>query len=84
MTSPLEPKPECCPEFDPIPWDDKIFNWENKRFIKDKVETRLIASLLFYRRLPQNFHRMQHFSTCSILNVVAAGSSGSNNNFFGS
>lgn len=23
----------CCPEFDPIPWDDKIIEWENKRFI---------------------------------------------------
>lgn len=37
----------CCPEFDPIPWDDKIFNWENKRFIKDKVFT------IFY--MPMNF-----------------------------
>ena len=47
MTSPLEPKHECCPEFDPIPWDDKSFNWENKKFIKDKVFT------LFY--MPMNF-----------------------------
>lgn len=37
----------CCPEFDPIPWDDKIFAWENKRFIKDKVFT------IFY--MPMNF-----------------------------
>lgn len=37
----------CCPEFDPIPWDDKIFLWENKKFIKDKVFT------LFY--MPMNF-----------------------------
>jgi hypothetical protein len=47
MTSPLEPKPECCPEFDPIPWDDKTFQWENKKFIKDKVCT------FFY--MPMNF-----------------------------
>ena len=39
--------PTCCPEFDPIPWDDKSFNWENKKFIKDKVFT------LFY--MPMNF-----------------------------
>lgn len=38
---------ECCPQFDPVPWDDKIFSWENKRFIKDKVFT------LFY--IPMNF-----------------------------
>jgi hypothetical protein len=38
---------QCCPQFDPIPWDDKVFEWENKKFIKDKVCT------LFY--LPMNF-----------------------------
>ncbi|MBA4410404.1 MAG: hypothetical protein Q8S54_16810 [Bacteroidota bacterium] len=37
----------CCPEFDPIPWDDKTFEWKNKLFIKDKVFT------LFY--MPMNF-----------------------------
>lgn len=37
----------CCPEFDPIPWADKTFDWENKKFIKDKVFT------LFY--MPMNF-----------------------------
>lgn len=29
----------CCPEFDPTQWEDKVFNWENKRFIKEKVLT---------------------------------------------
>jgi len=40
----------CCPEFDPIPWDDQIFEWKDKRFIKDKVCT------LFY--MPVNFGRV--------------------------
>ena len=39
--------PTCCPEFDPIPWDDQTFEWKNKRFIRDKVFT------LFY--MPMNF-----------------------------
>jgi hypothetical protein len=39
--------PECCPKFDPVPWDGQIFEWENKKFIKDKVFT------LFY--MPINF-----------------------------
>jgi hypothetical protein len=30
---------ECCPMFDPIPWDDKVITWNNKRFIKAKVKT---------------------------------------------
>jgi hypothetical protein len=38
---------ECCPPFDPIPWDDQTFEWKNKQFIKDKVCT------LFY--MPMNF-----------------------------
>ncbi|MBC8321837.1 MAG: hypothetical protein H8E34_14080 [Bacteroidetes bacterium] len=37
----------CCPEFDPLLWDDKVFEWENKKFIKDKV-----ASLC---HIPLNF-----------------------------
>jgi hypothetical protein len=40
-------QPECCPKFDPAPWEDKILQWENKKFIKDKVFT------LFY--MPVNF-----------------------------
>jgi hypothetical protein len=38
---------ECCPKFDPTPWDDKIFEWDNKKFIKGKVFT------FFY--MPINF-----------------------------
>ncbi len=38
---------ECCPKFDPKPWDGKVFEWKNKRFVKDKVFT------LFF--MPINF-----------------------------
>lgn len=38
---------ECCPKFETAPWDDKIFEWQNKRFVRDKVFT------LFY--MPINF-----------------------------
>jgi hypothetical protein len=42
-----EQNQECCPRFNPAPWDNKEFNWDNKQFIKDKVFT------LFY--MPMNF-----------------------------
>jgi hypothetical protein len=29
----------CCPPFDPAPWDSKVFSWEGKRFIRDRVWT---------------------------------------------
>jgi len=38
---------DCCPPFDPVPWDDKVLNWKNKSFIRDKVFT------LFF--MPVNF-----------------------------
>jgi len=41
---------DCCPEFDPAPWDDKTLIWDHKLFIKDKVCT------LFY--MPMNFGKV--------------------------
>jgi hypothetical protein len=32
-------QPECCPKFNPAPWDQKSHQWHNKKFIKDKVFT---------------------------------------------
>jgi hypothetical protein len=29
----------CCPPFEPSTWDDKVIEWDNKMFIKDKVWT---------------------------------------------
>jgi hypothetical protein len=40
-------KSECCPAFDPAPWDDKIFEWENKKFIKAKVFTLFYIPLTY-------------------------------------
>jgi hypothetical protein len=37
----------CCPKFDPIPWDDVNFEWNDKVFVKGSVFT------LFY--MPMNF-----------------------------
>lgn len=47
MKSQSVQEPECCPKFDPVPWDDKTFEWHHKKFIRDKVFT------LFY--MPVNF-----------------------------
>jgi len=53
---------ECCPKFDPAPWDGKTFDWSNKKFIKDKVGT------LFY--VPLNFGAAM---TRSIKKIETAG-----------
>ena len=47
MESQKEKSKECCPKFAPEQWDDKIINWENKRFIKDKVFTFMYMPINF-------------------------------------
>lgn len=46
----MDAKKICCPKFDPAPWDNKTFEWENKRFITGKVKT------FFY--MPIGFSKM--------------------------
>jgi len=41
---------ECCPRFEPEPWDGKTHQWDKKLFIKDHVST------LFY--MPLNFGKV--------------------------
>jgi len=38
---------ECCPKFDPTPWDGKLFEWSKKQFIKETVSTFLHMPLNF-------------------------------------
>lgn len=38
---------ECCPRFDPAPWDGKLFEWNNKKFIKESVTSFLHMPLNF-------------------------------------
>lgn len=38
---------ECCPRFDPEPWDGRELHWQDKRFVKDRVTS------IF--RIPLNF-----------------------------
>ena len=28
---------QCCPPFNPEPWEEKELTWENRRFLKDRV-----------------------------------------------
>ncbi len=37
----------CCPRFEPSAWDEKSFEWDGKKFVKDRVYT------LFY--MPINY-----------------------------
>ena len=39
MNAQPSPNAQCCPKFDPAPWDGKISEWDKKKFIKDHVFT---------------------------------------------
>jgi hypothetical protein len=47
METSLKENDICCPEFNPELWDDKIIEWENKKFIRDKVCTLMYMPLNF-------------------------------------
>ena len=40
-------KNECCPKFDPKPWDEKLLEWKDKKFVKDRVFTFMYMPLNF-------------------------------------
>ena len=50
MTAHSETDEICCPKFDPKHWDDQLFEWKDKKFIKDSVFT------IFY--MPINFGKV--------------------------
>lgn len=37
----------CCPKFDPEPWDNKVLDWKDKVFLKEKVKTFFFMPLNF-------------------------------------
>jgi len=37
----------CCPEFNPAPWDGKLLEWENKKFVKSRVFTLFYMPITF-------------------------------------
>jgi len=34
----MEKKEQCCPKFDPAPWEGKTHIWKNKLFIEDDIK----------------------------------------------
>ena len=47
-------KDECCPRFNPEPWDGKTLTWENRRFVKDRVTSILHIPLNFGAVMKRN------------------------------
>lgn len=49
---------ECCPKFDPTPWDEKELVWEDKRFVKDRVRSFFHIPLNFGAVMKRNVSQL--------------------------
>jgi hypothetical protein len=50
---------ECCPAFDPLPWDDKSVTWDRKRFVKDRVTSLFHIPLNFGAVMARNIEAIE-------------------------
>jgi hypothetical protein len=50
---------ECCPRFDPEPWDGKQLQWQNKRFVKDRVTSFFHIPLNFGAVMKRNVGQIE-------------------------
>jgi hypothetical protein len=50
---------ECCPRFDPEPWDGKELIWTGKRFVRDRVRSFLHVPLDFGAVMARNVSAIQ-------------------------
>ena len=55
---------ECCPRFDPLPWDDKVITWDKKLFLKDRVRS--------FLHIPLNFGSVMRRNLAAIAAAEAA------------
>lgn len=51
-------KDECCPEFDPGPWDGKELEWKDRLFLRDRVRSFLHIPLNFGAVMRRNMLRI--------------------------
>lgn len=50
---------ECCPKFDPMPWDEKLVTWNRKKFVKDRVMCFLHIPLNFGAVMTRNIKAIE-------------------------
>lgn len=67
--SPRDPD-ECCPRFEPEPWEEKELTWENRRFVKDHVTSFLHIPLNFGAVMKRNLARIEAVDADSEARVV--------------
>ncbi len=63
---------DCCPKFDPEPWNEKEIVWENKLFVVDRVRSFLHIPLNFPSVMKRIMKKMEAANVKSEDMVVLA------------
>jgi hypothetical protein len=50
---------ECCPQFNPEPWDETELNWEDKKFVKDRVRSIFHIPINFGSVMKRNVQKIE-------------------------
>ncbi|MBP7052297.1 MAG: hypothetical protein KBE65_14890 [Phycisphaerae bacterium] len=50
---------ECCPRFEPGPWDGTELSWKDRRFVKDRVRSFLHIPLNFGSVMVRNMQKIE-------------------------
>lgn len=61
---PTNQSAECCPRFEPAPWQDKTITWENKPFLKDRVVSFLHIPLNFGKVMKRSMATIEAAGAC--------------------
>lgn len=59
----MKKETDCCPKFNPEPWDNKEITWNNKKFVTDKIKS------IFH--IPINFSKIMIKNMALIENAKA-------------
>ena len=54
-----EQKDECCPKFNPEPWEGKTLTWDNKLFVKDTVRSFMHVPLNMGKVIIRNCQKIE-------------------------
>lgn len=50
---------ECCPRFEPGPWEEQELIWKDRKFVKDRVRSFLHIPLNFGSVMVRNMHKIE-------------------------
>jgi hypothetical protein len=63
-------KDECCPQFDPTPWNETTLTWERKRFVKYRVTSFFHIPLNFGGVMKRNMKAIEALNAEPATQVV--------------